>query len=450
MRALEWLHNVLPRNDFFRAALTIAAGTGAAQLITLVSAPVLTRLYSPADYGVFSVATSMLTVLISVTCLRYDYAIPLPQHDATAVDLLALSLLVNLIMSLATGIVVSVVGASLLGLFGASVLTPYVLLFALWQLGGGITSTFISGAVRAKDFSGIALNRLTQSGSLTAVQIALGVVGFGAPGLLLGAVVGSIAGSTRLARAAWSAHADAFRRLSWAGILTVAERYIRFPIFSSASALLGALGVRAPLLLLVASYGTEVGGQYALAERLCYLPLTLVAGGVGQVFIAEGARLAHDQPGELRRLFWRTTWSLARLAIVPAVIVIIAAPYLAAPVFGDSWREAGIFVAILVPMFCLAFVVTSTGDVLYVLERQELHLLREILRLALLGGSVLIATSMHLSPAVTVAVLSAAGCLTYVLYGVVSWRAIVTYRPQALPSFGASPDAIRDSQEVQW
>jgi len=353
-------------------------------------------------------------------------------------------------MSAATCVILLLFGPWLLAQFGASVLGPYIVLLALAQVATGFVSAFTNWAIRTKNFSEIGVNRLYQSGALVSVQIGLGLVGFGAPGLLLGAVVGSLAGSVRLAHAAWRTHSEAFRRITWAGIQAAAVRYRRFPIFSSWSALLAQLGIRAPLLLLVAFYGTAVGGQYALAERLCLLPLNLVAASVGQVFIAEGAHLAREQPDELRSLFRRTTWNLARVGIGPAIIIAVAAPFLTGPVFGQEWQEAGLYVAIMVPMFYLSFVFTSTGDILYVVERQGLHLVREILRITLLGGSVLVAGVIGLAPLGVVAALSAAGCVMYLLYGVISWRAIATYRPHSQLAAHADTDVVVDRPESGW
>jgi O-antigen/teichoic acid export membrane protein len=438
------LRQILRRGGFMRATLRIAAGTGAAQLILIGSSPIVTRLYSPSDYGIFSVAASIL-ILAAVTCLRYEFAIPLPKDDVAAANLVGLSLLVNVGMSLATGVGLLLIGPWLLGMLGASVLGPYVVLLAVAQFGGGVASVFINWAVRTRNYSELGLNRLTQSGALVGVQVGLGLIGFGALGLLIAAVASSIAGSIRLAAAAWRTNAAAFRRISRDGILTVAKRYRRFPIYSSGSALLANLGVRAPLLLLVANFGTNVGGNYALAERILYLPLALVADSVGQVFTAESARLAREESGELRRLFRRTTLALALAALGPAIVIAVAAPFLAGPVFGEKWGDVGLLVAALVPMFYLQFIMTSTGDVLYLVERQRLHLLREILRVGLLGGSIPVAAALGLSPIGAVGFLSAAGCLTYLLYGLISWRAIVTHRPlPQVPASALEPGAEGD------
>ena len=113
----------------------------------------------------------------------------------------------------------------------------------------------------------------------------------------------------------------------------------------------------------------------------------------------------------------RTTWTLARIGIGPAIIVAITVPFLVPLVFGQGWQQAGLFVAIMVPMYFFVFVLTSTGDILYVVERQGLQLVREILRVTLLGGSVLVAGVMHLPPVGAVAALSTLGSLMYLLYG---------------------------------
>ena len=159
--------------------LTIATGTGIAQIIVVASSPILTRLYTPADYGVFSVATAMMAILIAVTCLRYEFAVPLPEADETAANVVALALLVDLGLGMASFVFLGLAGAPILAFFGAAALGPYVFLITLEQLAGGATSTLVSWAVRTKTFSEIAAFRLTQAVVVVGAQVGLGVAGLG-------------------------------------------------------------------------------------------------------------------------------------------------------------------------------------------------------------------------------------------------------------------------------
>src|SRR3954454_20274925 len=55
-------------------------------MIVLVS-PLLTRLYTPADFGVFAVFTALVLMLSVVATLRLETAVVLPERDEEAAAL---------------------------------------------------------------------------------------------------------------------------------------------------------------------------------------------------------------------------------------------------------------------------------------------------------------------------------------------------------------------------
>jgi O-antigen/teichoic acid export membrane protein len=431
MRIPDLWRRMLPQGELKQGVVTLVGAATIGQAIVVISAPVITRLYSPADVGSYAVATAVLSVLVVVTCLRYEWAIPLPESDIAAANVLVLCILVAIGTSLIAAVALWLGGSWLLALLGAPTVAQWAVLIAVGQLGAGIVLALTGWAIRTKRFTDIGINRLTQSATLVVVQVGLGVIRLGPVGMLLGSVAGNQAGFIRLARVAWRTHAPAFRAVTWAGIRYAARRYQRFPIFSSGSALMNTLGEQAPLLLLVGIYGAAVGGQFALAVRISALPVTLVAAAVSQVFVAETARLAREQPTEMRVMFGRTTRVLALLAAGPFLLIAILAPILAGLIFGEAWRDAGLYVAILAPMFYLQLVTSPTGGTLDVLERQDLHLVREILRLVFVGGAAFISVAIHASPVLAVGIFGVAGCFTYITYGLTSWRAITSHGSRA-------------------
>lgn len=443
MNARRWVREFLRKDEFRRGAITLVGGASLGQAIVVLSSPILTRLYLPSEFGAFAVALSIMSVLITIACLRYEFAIPLPKDDQEAANVLALSVLMTILTSVMAGAFLIVAGSWFVDVLGAPALGPFVLLFAVGQCAGGIVSVFTMWAIRTGAYAEIAANRLTQSGALVTAQVGLGLAGAGAPGLLVGAVAGYLAGSTRLGRAAWRTHAPFFRRVSWTGIVTAAKRYRRFPIFSSWSALINTLGEQVPLVVFVAVYGTAVGGEFALAQRVVALPVSLVAGAVGQAYFSEAARRTREDPGTLEAFFIATTRRMTTIAIAPAIALAILAPILAGPIFGDAWTAAGPMIAILTPMYCMQLIAASTGSTLDVLERQDLHLFRELVRLFIVGGSLLWAVQVGLTPTGFAIVISAAGCLTYAIYLLISWRAIVLHRT-AMRAAAASAAPVPD------
>ena len=415
------------RGGFGRGVVTLATGAGVAQIIVIATSPILTRLYGPNDFGTYAVAISLLSLLLTITCLRFEIAIPLPSSGVAAANLLSLSLVAAIATSFVTALALLGGGTALMNLLGAPSLAPYVMILPLGQLGAGVGMAFSGWALRTRSFGSLAATRVTQGVVLTGTQLALGLARLGAPGLLVGDAIGRSAGSTRLARAAWRADAALFRQVSRSGMAAVASRYRRFPLVTSWSALLATLGQQAPLLLIVAAYGAAIGGQYALAARVGALPLSLVAAAVSQVFVAEAASLVRSKPGEVAYLFRRTTTMLAAVGVLPALAAIILAPLLAGPVFGAPWAPVGIYLAILMPSLYLEFVVGATGDVLLVLERQGLHLSREVARFVLIGGAIPLAAALGLTDTGAVMVLSAGRCVMYLIYGMVSWYAVAKF-----------------------
>ena len=217
----------------------------------------------------------------------------------------------------------------------------------------------------------------------------------------------------------------------------MARRYQKFAILSTPATLLNAIGYYAPLLLVVALYGARTGGLFAFGQRLIEAPLTLLTFSIAQVFVAEAAVLVRKDPRELRALFSRTVRRLILLG-APAVLVIVAAALLfTGLVFGSRWEEAGVYVAILAPFFLFQLATSPLGGTLDVLERQDLHLIREIVRVSITTGAVVVASVLNLGATDAVAVLSVAGSFAYIIYGLISWYAIVKAtepRPKSSPS----------------
>ena len=86
------------KESFASDVLTLAGGTTFAQIITIVSVPVLTNLYRPEDFGVWALYISITSIISVIACMRYEYSIMLPEYDEDAINLLGLSFLAVLVV----------------------------------------------------------------------------------------------------------------------------------------------------------------------------------------------------------------------------------------------------------------------------------------------------------------------------------------------------------------
>ena len=428
MPALAWVKKkaslVLPRGRFARSVALLAGGTALGQAITVLVSPILTRLYTPEDFGVFGVYASILGIVTVVASLRYEYALPLPEDDKVAANILVLCFILLFGMTTLSWLVIHGLGGQIVTWANVPGLKPYLWLIPLGMFGAGTYQILNYWAVRKRDFPRIARTRLSRGVARAALQVGVGFAHSGPLGLLLGQLAGETAGSTSLGLAVWRKDRAPFKAVSLQGIRLAGARYKRFPLFSSWAGLLDALGLQLPQILFAAFYGAEVAGWFALGQRVIAAPLNIVVDSVGQVYFGEAARLPRDNPKAMRSLFLKLTGRLALTGGLPVAVICALAPWFFTIVFGPGWETAGRYVQILGLMFAVRFAIVPLSHTLNVLERQDLYLIWDGTRLVLVVGALLMGRLLAFSHIAAIGVYSVSMLSAYLLLWGLVWHAL--------------------------
>ena len=66
-----------PKSEFTRKVLTLMTGTTIAQAIHIAISPILTRIYTPKDFGVYALFTAITAIFGSIANGLYELAIML-------------------------------------------------------------------------------------------------------------------------------------------------------------------------------------------------------------------------------------------------------------------------------------------------------------------------------------------------------------------------------------
>jgi len=386
----------LHEKGFIRNVALISSGTFFAQLLNIAATPLLTRLYTPEDFGILAVYASLLSLVV-IGAWRYQLAIPLPEEETDAANLLVLSGLALLSTTLLVAVGVWLLGAQIAAWTNTPELEKYLWLLSPGFLMAGCYQIFNYWAIRQKAYGHLAQTKLSQGLGQVITQLALGAINLRPLGLLVGDVIGRASGSGRLAALALKDHQAAFRQVSLAKVLYVARRYWRFPFFSSPSALLNTAGLQLPTVLIAAHYGQQIAGWFMLGQRVIAIPMVLVGVSVSQVYLSEAAQLATVSPRRLQQLYFKTARRLFMIGILPIAGLGVFAPWLFSVVFGEAWLEAGKYVQLLAVMFLVQFVVTPLSQTLNVLERQDWQLAWDAGRLIVVVGSLQLSASLALS-----------------------------------------------------
>lgn len=376
----ERLKAAYPTSSFARRVSLIAGGTALGQVLIAVASPLLTRLYTPAQLGLLAVYASLLATLVPASSLRYEIAIPLPEQDGDALNVLAVAFSCLLaVCALVLG-VVPFVRDGLGHLTDSPALGRYLWILPFGLLAAGTYQALSLWAVRKGTFGLIGRTRLIQAGGQAGAQVVFGASGFGAGGLLLGDVIGRLGGACTIAVGIFRGRPGAKGTITRSRMREMAKRYRRFPLFGTWSALANSAGLHLTPLLVAVTLGARQAGWFTVCQRVMALPSTIVGQAAGQVYLHDAAEAARAQ-ASLRKLYVRTARRLLVFGTMLFIPMAVFAPIVFPRVFGSEWQRAGIYVQITAVMFLVQFVVSPLSQTLNVIGRQDLQLGWDISRL---------------------------------------------------------------------
>jgi O-antigen/teichoic acid export membrane protein len=373
---------------------------------------------------VLVVYVAILACTVIMASLRYEYALPIPQDDREAVELLAVCILLVAANTCLASLALHAFQDRILAWMDAPGLAPYLWLVPVSILGAGCYQVSNCWAIRKGGYARIARTKVTQSVTQLAVQVGVGSLVKGPLGLLVGDAVGRTNGTRTLAMLDWRRDWMRLRQVSPGGMWRAAVQFRRFPIIASGTALMNTFNLRVPALLLAIYFGPAVAGCFALAQRVFALPSSVIGESVAQVYFGEFARRAKGDAGGLMPLFRGTVRRMFLLGL-PLMLAAMAAGWFLFPViFGPKWREAGVFVVGMAPMALAQFTAACADSTLVVLERQDLALVREVARTTLLLSGIVAAWLLRWGPRPAIFLFGFTGTLAYTLYGLITWYAI--------------------------
>lgn len=360
------------RSTAWRDIAILAGGTGVSGALVAGFVPLLSRLYTPEAFGISAVFASLVALSVTLGSWSYESAIPLGENKAVAANTLALAIVIGSVMT--AGFFVFLPGTELLvtTTLECPQLKPYLILLPVAFLGGSMYQALANWALRDGLFSALANTRISQSLGMVGAQAALGLGGVGLMGLIIGETFGRLIGVSTLWR-------EIKGKVPWGTInrrdmLSAANRYKRFPLYSAPAGLLTAISTQIPVVVLATLYGPAVAGVYAMTIRVLSIPLTLIGGAINQVVLTKAARSASD-PSQLRALTKSVaTGSIAAGAIVYGVAA-VGGEGLFAYCLGEKWYSAGTYARILTPWFLVWLAGKALSGLLTIREWQPTILL---------------------------------------------------------------------------
>ncbi|MGM0767021.1 MAG: lipopolysaccharide biosynthesis protein [Pseudomonadota bacterium] len=401
------LTKLLPKSVFARGVSVLVGGTASAQALMVLAAPLLTRLYTPEDFGILAVFTALLTFLTVVASGRYELAIPLPEKDQDAANITLLALLIVFASTIITAVVFLVWPRAISATLNVPELAHYLWLIPMGVFFIGSYQVFHKHAVRQQQFPTLAKTRIYQA--LGTLGIQLGGYSLGPLALIGGQAAGQGIGASGLAISALKR--PEFKRCQWKEVRKQAVRYKDFPIYSTWTSVFNTASLQLAPVMFVSLYGAGVAGLYALTLRILSMPANLIGNAVGSVFLSEAPESKRN--GNLADLVSKLHSRLAMAGSLPMVVILFFGPDLFALIFGAEWRRAGVYAQWMAPWLYLQFQWSPLSMLTGVLELQGQALVSQILTFGLRFGTFFLIWNMSLGENDAVLAFAIVSAVTY-------------------------------------
>ncbi|WP_301664839.1 oligosaccharide flippase family protein [Methanoculleus frigidifontis] len=331
----------ISNNPLYKSVFVLGSGTILAQLIGILSMPIITRIYTPEDLGLLAAYTSILSIVAVTATFRYEFAYALPKRDDGAANLFALCLILLIATTAGFSLILLFGGDILVNILNLDPLADYVLLLILGFFGIGLYTTLNYWAIRQRDYKRITYTKINQSACSAVFKILLGFLSFGPIGLIIGHVVSEIAGIGTYSRAMWIKERDGLRRISFSGIKTVAKEYWSFPVLNLPASIVNNFTIYLPAIMLLAIYDGQTAGFYALANSMMVIPGSAISRSLAQAYLGEASKMVREESQDLRSLYVKTIRHLSFIAIPLIGTFALCAPFVVPVIFGEAWIEAG-------------------------------------------------------------------------------------------------------------
>lgn len=357
------LKRFIPESGYLRNILTLMTGTSLSQALVISISPILTRLYTPEDFGVFALYGSLIGILGVIANGRYELAIMIPEKDEDAKGVLYLSILIAFFVSAILFLLVWLFNDHFTAWLKEPEISIWLYFVPLSVLFFGIYNSLNYWFNRKEKYKEMAINRVVQTSTNAGVNLSLGALTQGPLGLIGGQVSGQFLAAFIFAFRFLKN--PSFMNLKRASMKRVLKNYADFPMKSSFGIAFNLLANQLPVIFIGILYGSGILGFYALIMRILNAPLSVIGKAVSQVFFQTASQNMREKKNNIS-LFQKTSIQLFAIIVIPMVVLFFFGSDLFAFVFGEEWREAGELVRLFVFYYMIRFVFSAQSTLLII------------------------------------------------------------------------------------
>lgn len=347
--------NRFRKSEFIKNVFTLVSATSVAQGIALIIYPLLTRIYTPAEHGLFALYMSIIAVSAMISTGKYELAVMIPRKEKEGMSLVFLALLLAFLFSFFLLFIILLFHNKIPVWLGNPHIEKWLLFVPL--------STFMIAAFqslsywnnRYKKYRNIATANLGQSIVNSAVKLTTSNAIPTGGGLITGAIGGQFAGLAVYLRRFIRKDLDYIRKINRQDLRYVGKKYNFFPRYNMPHYLTNIFSSNLPVFVFSFWFSSVEVGLYSLAFLIINRPMSLITNSLTQVF-SQRVIERHNKGEKVKEEVFQLVKRLVLFSFIPFVLVGVFGPRIFDFVFGEEWFKAGQYMRLLLPWLFMVLI----------------------------------------------------------------------------------------------
>lgn len=358
----------LIRDAYIKNVGILFSGNIFAQIIPLVLAPVITRLFSPEELGIQGNFIALATLISIIANGRLELAIVLPKQTEEAIHLLKVGLKISIIIALLS-LTLPFFGSIVERYYETIHLQNFLPLIGITVFTISSHNLFIQWLVRIKHFRSISIIKILLSLSTNILFILSGWLQYGANGLIYGYLLGFIFSTLIL-------YLISQQKINWKTTtkkkdLDLIKQYKDFPLINSLHAFTDILFSEFIILMIIThQFGIATTGIYVIMVKYLKAPTRFIGNAIGQVFYSE-ANLALQQNHKTTQYINKSIIIALIVAIPTVLFIFLLGPQLFEWYLGKEWYKVGEYAKFLIIPIALGLISSPISSIPLIYQQQK-------------------------------------------------------------------------------
>jgi O-antigen/teichoic acid export membrane protein len=353
----------------FKNLAILTSGTSLSQLIPFLSAPIISRLFSPSDFADFTLYTSILSILILFSTFKYEMAIQLPEDSEESLRIVNVCIAISFAVFIVSLVVMSVL-VLLKVVDNIYMLMPFTaFLFSVCLIIERVYN-------RRQSYTSMSILKVTKTTSETFYNLVGFISFFKKFNLIIGLTAGYFCSFIFILQKEWGILRNALNSLLSPSNKEIIIKYSNFPVYNLPHALLNSISTSLPIFIIPLYFSKEELGYFSFGLKYVQAPLAILSGALYSIISQELSILLHNRQALVNKF----NFFLKNLFFASAFILmgLILSPFIFKYIFGFQWMEAGKYIVIISILIVLGFILSSLAYVPILFHKQRKALIIEV------------------------------------------------------------------------